>query len=775
MKISLNNDWLFSKDGKTFEKVRLPHANALIDYNYVNEKDYQFVSVYKRTLFADASWAGKTVIMRFEGVAHLSTLFINETEVASHYCGYSAFEVSIAEYLNVGQDNEIKLVVDSRESSNVPPFGNVIDYLTYGGIYREVSLEIKEKSYVKDAFLIGYAEKEPYNFEAEIEVENAEDEMEISCALYQNGKMIFEHRQNANEREFFAQVENALLWSLDEPNLCKAEIALLQNGREIDRKSVTFGFRTVKVTKNGVALNGEVIKLFGLNRHQSYSYVGYAMPKRQQEADARKLKYELGVNAVRTSHYMQSEHFLNECDRIGLLVFEEIPGWQHIGDEAWQAHTIENVKDMVLQHRNHPSIFLWGVRINESQDCDELYEKTNAVAHEKDKSRQTSGVRFISNSHLLEDVYAYNDFIEIKALPRTAKKKKITKTDKPFLVSEFNGHMFPTKSFDDEAHRTKQALKHASMVDSYLTDENKAGGFAWCAFDYNTHGEFGAGDKICYHGVCDVFRNNKLAGDFYASQRDGEPFLSVSSNMDKGDYAASLFQENYAFTNCDSVKLYVNGNFVNEFYPDKSTFPALKHAPILIDDYIGDTLANTEKLKRKSAVAAKKILKHISKNGHNNLPLGIQLLALGIMLREKMSFERLYKLLSKYVITWGSNGSVFRFAGVKDGKEVVSVVKESVSEVSLEIDCDCTELTDGDCYDVALCRLKAVDKHGNVLPYNFDAVNLIAKGSIEIIGASTVTLRGGTGGVYVKTVSKGKGELCLTHRNKTYSVQFDVK
>src|SRR5699024_3613449 len=136
------------------------------------------------------------------------------------------------------------------------------------------------------------------------------------------------------------------------------------------------------------------VKLVGLNRHQAYPYVGYAMPQRVQEKDAEILKYELGLNIVRTSHYPQSVHFLRKCDEIGLLVFEEIPGWQHIGDEAWQAESIKNVEEMIKRDYNRPSIVLWGVRINESQDSHDFYVKTNAMAKSLDPIRQTGGVRY---------------------------------------------------------------------------------------------------------------------------------------------------------------------------------------------------------------------------------------------------------------------------------------------------------------------------------------------------------------------------------------------
>lgn len=131
---------------------------------------------------------------------------------------------------------------------------------------------------------------------------------------------------------------------------------------------------------------GKKVFLRGLNRHQSYPYIGYAAPESLQREDARIHQEELGCNAVRTSHYPQSQYFLDECDRRGLLVFTEIPGWQHIGDQPWKDQACENVREMILQNRNHPAIVLWGVRINESVDDDPFYIRTNAIAHELDPS-----------------------------------------------------------------------------------------------------------------------------------------------------------------------------------------------------------------------------------------------------------------------------------------------------------------------------------------------------------------------------------------------------
>src|SRR5690606_10362556 len=131
----------------------------------------------------------------------------------------------------------------------------------------------------------------------------------------------------------------------------------------------------------------------------------------------------------------------------GLLVFEEIPGWQHIGDDAWKEVSKQELREMILRDRNHPSIVLWGVRINESGDDTDFYTQTNAIAHELDPTRQTGGVRYLRDSEFLEDVFTFNDFSNGVMPPN----------HQPYLITEFMGHMFPTKPWDNEERLVEHA------------------------------------------------------------------------------------------------------------------------------------------------------------------------------------------------------------------------------------------------------------------------------------------------------------------------------
>lgn len=366
----------------------------------------------------------------------------------------------------------------------------------------------------------------------------------------------------------------------------EAKLKEKESGSCVSLSSSRLGFRQARFTPEGFFLNGVKCKLIGLNRHQSWPYVGYAMPERIQRRDAQLLRRELGCNVVRTSHYPQSRHFLDACDELGLLVMEEIPGWQHIGDEDWKQHSLEDLKAMITRDYNRPSIILWGVRSNESQDDHSFYERTNALARAMDPGRQTGGTRYIQRSELLEDVYTYNDFTHDGGKTVFRPQKETTGLDRavPLLVTESNGHMYPTKRFDQEARVTEHALRHLRVINESLGREDLAGGISWCAFDYNTHGSFGSGDKICYHGVFDMFRNPKYAAFAYASQKEPEkePVLEPVTLVSRGERDGGGMVPFYILTNCDYVRVYKNGKKVSDFYPRKEEFPHLKHPPVMI-------------------------------------------------------------------------------------------------------------------------------------------------------------------------------------------------
>lgn len=790
-RLYLNDDWLFTEQFEdslvapeypenTLQPVRLPHTCKETPFHYFDESLYQMVSGYRRHLLIPKDWQGKRILLTFEGAAHDSTVFCNGKKVGEHHCGYTAFTVDLTDNVLYGQDNLLCVRLDSRENLNVPPFGYVIDYMTYGGIYRDVRLEVKEKVSLSDIFVHTAIDfrSSPVTAQITSEITLTESDKNVTIRQYympkstaaaqESWRLLCEQTVSTDvscDKEFSltATITAPLLWDTEEANLYILKTQLYQDNTLLDETETTFGIREAVFKKDGFYLNGRKLRIRGLNRHQSFPYVGYAMPKSMQRLDADLLKKELGLNAVRTSHYPQSHYFLERCDELGLLVFTEFPGWQHIGDDAWKAQAVENAEDMIRQYRNHPSIILWGIRINESPDDDAFYEKTNAVAHKLDPSRPTGGVRAMKKSHLLEDVYTYNDFLHDGEMPGCDPKKKVTSDmEKPYLISEYNGHMYPTKAFDNEERRSEHAIRHANVLDAVAGQPDIAGSFGWCMFDYNTHKDFGSGDRICYHGVMDMFRNPKLAANIYACEQEQTPVLEITSSMDIGEHPGCNRGNIYILSNADSVKMYKNDRFIKEYLPGMSPYKHLKHGPILIDDFIGDSFAQNERFRPKHAKEITDAMNLVARGSLNHIPKRLYLTALKLLLIYHIDFAEVTRLYTKYIGDWGGTATIYRFDAIKDGKVVKSVTKEPVREIRLEAEADHTILTEQHSYDVALVRIRAVDDHGNVLPFYQEPVRLIAEGDISIIGPDTIALQGGMGGTYVKSTGRsGRGALLL--------------
>ena len=756
----LNNNWeyidqwsdAFIIDGSADKIVRIPHTVQELPLHYANSDSYQKVVGYRKKLTFDSSSKDRRHFIRFDGSAHETTVYFNGKELYVHSCGYTAFIVELTDYILFEQENILTVKVDSRESLNTPPFGFVIDYLTYGGIYRNVWLYDKPTYFIKDVF-VQTKTLDTVSISIQTDGVISVDSYQIKI-LDSKGEIIAQQAVSINKNQVQIPVKNIHAWSAESPTLYRCIVELGE-----DTFVTNFGFRTIRFDQNNLYINDQKVFLRGLNRHQCYPYIGYAAVDSLQEEDVRILKEELHVNAVRTSHYPQSQSFINACDRYGLYVFTEIPGWQHIGDQTWKQQAIRNTEDMVLQYRNHPSIILWGVRINESLDDDELYAKTNAVARALDPSRPTAGVRYLTKSHLLEDIYTFNDFSHHGDNKGVLSKSEVmVDTHHPLIISEANGHMFPTKSFDTQARRQEHALRHARVFSDAMADHQHTGVFQWCMFDYATHKDFGSGDRICYHGVMDSFRNPKLAASVYASQQDEEPILAISTSMDIGDYNAGNLPDFYAFTNADEVRLYKNDQFVSTF--SHSAYSGLKHGPIRIDDTIGKLLETNEHFSKEKAADIRKCLLASKKYG-SNLPLRYRLLYAKMMFQYKLSYSDGVTLFGKYVSGWGSDSITWRFDAIKNGKVVKSIIKRPSTKLHLSYQVSRTSLVEGSCYDMSAIRIQVKDEYHNLASYAQLPLNLITTGPIEIVGPNTVVTEGGMTGTYIKTTGE-EGDAVLT-------------
>jgi beta-galactosidase len=417
------------------------------------------------------------------------------------------------------------------------------------------------------------------------------------------------------------------------------------------------------------------------------------MPARVQRRDAQILKQELKCNLVRTSHYPQSTHFLDACDDIGLLVFEEIPGWQHIGENPWQDIAVRNVGEMIQRDWNHPSIILWGVRVNESRDNHAFYTRTNELAHRLDDSRQTGGVRYFYGSELLEDVFTMNDFGFPLQQPNQLR----------YLNTEFVGHTYSTKRTDNVERIAEHGLRHARVHNQIGSNDQYAGGIGWCAFDYNTHGNFGSGDRICYHGVSDIFRIAKPAAGFYKSQCDPREEVVIESgfNWSSGDRSGAGGPGRVPiWSNCERLKVYLDGKLRSELLPDAKTYAHLSHPPFFAD--------------------------------MSGLPLN----------------------------PWGD----LKIEGyIGDKLALTKTYSGRGVDAQLHLDPDDTEL-DGDGIDATRLILRVTDEYGEARQFSSGAVALSIDGPGEIVGENPFALVGGVGAVWIKS-KEGAGTVTVTGRH----------
>ncbi|GAC1702657.1 MAG: glycoside hydrolase family 2 TIM barrel-domain containing protein [Candidatus Acidiferrum sp.] len=692
-------------DDSQFERVVIPHTNVRLPWHSFDEKAYEFVSTYRRRFKLPAAARGRRVFVDFEAVMTASTVWLNGTRLGEYKGGYTPFSFELTPHVDFAGENVLVVEVDSTERADIPPFGYEIDYLTFGGIYREVSLRIVPAGFIENIFaqpkdVLGSAPSLDVQcflqdlkpgaapFTLEVQLRDADHVIGKTSQRVSAGPA--SGSEPPSTTVHVGNLSGIKLWDLQTPNLYTVHVRLLQGSQVIDEDSRRIGFRKAEFTDHGFELNGKVIKLRGLDRHQTFPFVGQAMAGRGQRRDAHILRNNLRCNIVRTSHYPQSRHFLDACDEIGLLVLEEIPGWQHIGDENWKLLAIDNVGRMVRRDWNHPSIILWGVRINESKDDHDFYARTNALAHRLDSTRQTGGIRTFPTSELLEDVFTINDFGFPLRPPNHPR----------FLNTEFVGHTYPTKTIDQVERLTEHMVRHARVHDQLASNPQYSGGIGWCAFDYNTHANFGSGDRICYHGVTDIFREPKPAAGFYKSQCEPaeEIVLEPAFHWARGDESIG-FTKAVVSSNCEHLKFYIAGKLVAEADPNRTQFTHLRYAPFSAD-------------------------------------------------------------LGKVVRGWGD----LRIEGYIGGKQVISRTMSGAGvDQKFTILPDDLELK-GDGADATRVVLRVTDEFGNIRPFANDAVKLEIEGPAEIIGDNPFALIGGTGAIWVRAKEEaGKVRLTATH------------
>ncbi len=615
--LPLVEDWLFGGklsdpalqpgfDDAAFQRVSLPHCVTKLSWQKWDPAEWEAVWVYRRHFALPPDLKDQRTFLHFDGVMVGATPVVNGHALPKHLGGYLPFQYEITDLL-AAEKNVVAVALDSRWSQT-PPEGSPrgpksVDYLEPGGIPRLVSLRAVPRIFIRDVFA------------KPVKVLDRDRRVEVACsidagvlpsrpvrieAVLMDGARVVARASRSLTLEKTGETDVALtlsnlgnvkLWGVDSPRLYDVVITLLTNGRRSHEYRTRIGFRDARFEVDGFFLNGRRFQIFGLDRHELYPYVGFAMPGRELRRDAELLRHTFNCNFVRCSHYPQSEAFLEACNELGLMVWEELPGWQYLGDATWKERALRDVQDMVRRDRNHPAVVIWGVRINESHNDPELYRKTKDAAYALDGSRPTSGTMTrLSTQDWLQDVFAYDNY---HAAPDGSVEMAKPLPGVPYFVTEAVGQFnyAARRGFDAKYRRAgdvelqmRQAILHAQAHDRAAAYPRMGGVVAWCAFDYGSL--LNSYDGVKCPGIADLFRIPKLGASFYMAQVDPKirPVIEPNFYWDFGPHTPSGPGKKAAiFSNCDRLELFLNGKLHATVHPDRVNFPHTKYPPFFAD------------------------------------------------------------------------------------------------------------------------------------------------------------------------------------------------
>lgn len=614
--ILLNNDWNFRFSHQvqkgTGVRVDLPHTwnaqdalSGKIDYK-------RGIGNYEKNLFIRPEWKGKRLFIRFEGVNNIADVFINRRHIGEHRGGYGAFIFEITGKVEYGKENSILVRVNNGEQLDIMPL--VGDFNFYGGIYRDVHLLITDETcispldyaspgvrLIQDSVSHRYAK-----VRAIVDLSNGSSgnqKVELNVRLLDGQRVVKEGTKNVNlsgnevmQQELTFEIDQPHLWNgRQDPFLYQAEVTLFRNGQMVDRVTQPLGLRFYRIDPDkGFFLNGKHLPLQGVCRHQDRSEVGNALRPQHHEEDVA-LMLEMGVNAVRLAHYPQATYFYDLMDKNGIIVWAEIPfvgpgGYNDKGFvdlPAFRANGKEQLKELIRQHYNHPSICVWGL-FNELTELGdnpvEYIKELNVLAHQEDTTRPTtSASNQMGDLNFITDAIAWNRYDGWYGGTPADLGKWLDRMHKDhpeicIAISEYGAGASIYHQQDSLVKTVPTSWWHPENWQTYYHIENWKtissrpyvwGSFVWNMFDFGAaHRTEGDRPGINDKGLVTFDRKvRKDAFYFYkANWNREEPMLYLTGK--RNTVRTQRLQTITAFTNLSGAELFVNGKSYGKAIPD---------------------------------------------------------------------------------------------------------------------------------------------------------------------------------------------------------------
>lgn len=614
--ILINQDWNFrfshQVDKNSSRRVDLPHTWNAQDA-LSGKPDYKRgIGNYDKKLFIRSEWKGKRLFLRFEGANCVSNVFINGKQIGEHRGGYGAFIFEITDKVNYGKDNTVLVRVNNGEQLDVMPL--VGDFNFYGGIYRDVHLLVTEDICISP---LDYASPGVYLFQqhvgekqaavlARINLSNGTEhprQATLRLQVKEGDKVVYQADKkvtvaphtSVQPEEMSFTLLNPRLWNgREDPFMYQTVITLVKDGKEIDKVEQPLGLRYYATDADrGFFLNGKHLPLHGVCRHQEWAEVGNALRPMHHEEDTR-LMLEMGVNAIRLAHYPQATYMYDLMDRNGIVTWAEIPfvgpgGYADKGfvdQPSFRKNGKEQLKEMIRQHFNHPSICFWGLfnELKENGDNPlEYIKELNVLAHQEDPTRPTTSASNQGGAiNFITDNIAWNRYDGWYGATPATLASWLDKTHQAhpeikIAISEYGAgasiyhqqdslvQTSPGSWWHPENWQTEYHIQNWKIISErpYVW-----GSFVWDMFDFGAaHRTEGDRPGINDKGL--VTHDRKVKKDafyFYKANWNPEPMVYIAGRRSVN--RVKPVTEVQIFSNCAEVTLKVNGQIIKKMQPD---------------------------------------------------------------------------------------------------------------------------------------------------------------------------------------------------------------
>jgi len=556
-------------DDSEWQAINLPHTWNQFDSRDEAPGYWRGVGWYRKRFRLASQYSGRRVFLEFEGASSVAEFWLNGEGIGEHKGGYTSFEFDVTRYAKFGEpENVLTVKVDNLFRSTLPPTVKT-DYTFYGGIYRDVWLRITQPTYIADVVWLTPSVSES-GAALEIrsrlvnETPQAQELTLLQEVLNPQGQVIrtLSHPARVSPRGRVevaqdAAVENPLLWSPDSPNVYRLRSSLRAGRDLVDMVENPLGFRWFKFDpQQGFFLNGKRMQIQGANWHQVYPGMGNALPNSRHALDMEIMR-AMGVNFWRTSHYPHDPATIEASDRLGLMVWEELPIGKEIGDPREYIANVEAMAgEMIRRDRNHPCIIVWGIagEVNASPAVTKKVVGAAAARYrELDPSRPAA-----MHEPRGEDVEALVDVVGLGVGKETDSKHQRF-PGRPYLVAEYSASTMGRGIYGGGPESEELACeKHEQYLRDLYRRPWMAGGMIWHQFDYEGETYDTVTPHVVAFGMGDVYRIPKDVYYFYQSQWTARPMVHILGHW-TWPAAEGTRRTVKVFSNAREVELLLNG------------------------------------------------------------------------------------------------------------------------------------------------------------------------------------------------------------------------